>query len=88
MKLVIEVPNMDLSDVKVGSILNRNILNAVKNGTPLPKHHGKLKDADELYNIFQELCDAYNIDNLSFKSDMDMNFDLAPTIIEANKESK
>ena len=60
---------------------------AFLNGTPLPKGHGKLKDADELYNIFKENCDAYNIDNLSFISDMNMNFDLAPTIIEAEGES-
>lgn len=62
------------------------IADAIKNSTPLPKGHGKLKDADELYSIFKKNCDAYNIDNLSFISDMDMNFDLAPTIIEADKE--
>lgn len=64
-----------------------NVVLAIKNGTPLPKGHGTLKDADELYNIFKEKCDAYNIDNLSFISDMDMNFDLAPTIIEADEEN-
>jgi len=57
----------------------------IRNGTPLPKGHGTLKDTDELYSIFKEKCDAYNIDNLSFISDMDMNFELAPTIIEADK---
>ena len=62
------------------------LLNAFKNGTVLPKGHGTIKDTDELYNIFKEKCDAYNINNLSFMSDMDMNFDLAPTIIEADKE--
>ena len=61
---------------------------AIRNGTPLPKGHGKLKDVDELYSIFKENCDAYNIDNLSFISEMDMNFDLAQTIIEADKESE
>ena len=64
-----------------------NLERIILNGTPLPKGHGRLKDIDELYSIFKENCDAYNIDNLSFISEMDMNFDLAPTIIEADKES-
>lgn len=64
-----------------------NLERIILNGTPLPKGHGRLKDIDELYSIFKENCNAYNIDNLSFISEMDMNFDLAPTIIEADKES-
>ena len=70
---------MDFAD---GIVMDR----AIRNGTPLPKGHGQLKDADELYSIFKKNCDAYNIDNLSFISDMNMHFDLAPTIIESNKE--
>jgi hypothetical protein len=60
------------------------MLHAIKNGKPIPNYHGKLKDADELYSIFKKLCNDYNIDNLSFISDMDMNFDLASTFVEAN----
>ena len=63
-----------------------NLERIILNGTPLPKGHGRLKDIDELYSIFKENCDAYNINNLSFISEMDMNFDLAPTIIEADKK--
>ena len=65
-----------------------NLERIILDSTPLPEHHGRLIDADELYSIFKENCNAYNIDNLSFISNMDMNFDLAPTIIEANKESE
>lgn len=63
-------------------------IKAIQNGTPLPKGHGRLSDIDELHSIFERLCDAYHIDNLSFMSDMDMNFDLAPTTIEADTESE
>ena len=47
MKLIIEIPdNYDLSKIQNGSIASRIILNAVANGTPLPKGHGRLIDAD------------------------------------------
>jgi len=44
-----------------------------------PNKHGEQYGRTKVY---------YNIDNLSFISDMDMNFELAPTIIEADKESE
>lgn len=48
---------------------------AIKNGTPLPKGHGKLKDTDAL-NRKDVNC-----------ANVPMNFiDTAPTIIEADKE--
>lgn len=92
-KLVIKVPEELYKAYKdrtpmLGDAGMDMIAQAIANGIQLPKGHGTLKDADELYSIFKEKCDAYNIDNLSFISDMDMNFDLAPTIIEADKESE
>jgi hypothetical protein len=53
--------------------------NAIKNGTPLPKGHGRLIDADAL----MEYC-RNNINKT-----VDCN-DIArfPTIIEADKESE
>lgn len=59
---------------------------AVARGVVLSTGHGKLKDTTELQKTFHHLCDAYGIDNISFISDMDMNFDLAPTLVEADKE--
>jgi len=50
-------------------------LEAIRNGTPLPKGHGRLIDADAL--IFN--ADYY--EPLISKRD----FDFAPTIIEADK---
>lgn len=59
----------------------------IRRGVILPKGHGKLKNVDELHSIFKKNCDAYDIDNLSFISDMDMNFDLTSTIVEADKNN-
>lgn len=74
-ELVIKIPsNYDLSKIQNGSIASKIILNAVANGTPLPKGHGRLIDADALaYELkhFGEIC-----------------LDEAMTIIEADKESE
>ena len=65
---------------------NSNLLvDAVRNGKVLPEEHGKIGDVTELQKAFHNLCDAYGIDNLSFISDMDMNFDLMPNLVEADK---
>ena len=69
-----------------GKTLINNILNAVKAGTPLPEPHGKIGDIDALHEIFDKACDNYSIDNLSFISEVNMNFDLAPTIIPSTED--
>lgn len=51
---------------------------AVKNGTPLPKH-GRLIDADELYN-------SLKFPTQQFASAFKQVLDDASTIIEADKE--
>ena len=51
---------------------------------PLPKSHGRIGDIDELQAAFKEACDGFNIDNLNFMSVVDMHFDLAPAIVEAD----
>lgn len=50
----------------------------IKNGTPLPKGHGRLIDADMLINKY-----AYDLDNNFIVDLKDIND--APTIIEADK---
>lgn len=53
---------------------------AVKNGTPLPKGHGKLIDADVLCDYFWD-----NRSKLYTHKDLQIVIDNAPTIIEADK---
>lgn len=42
MKIVIDIPDYNLGEVQNGSIACKVILDAVKNGTVLPKGHGDL----------------------------------------------
>lgn len=62
--------------------LQINVINAIKNGTPLPKGHGRLIDADKLeldadWNDYYDGYIAYSESMIKY----------APTIIEADKES-
>ena len=59
-----------------------DIKNMIRNGTPLPKGHGRLVDADEIDNNIYDLTRS-----------MDLNYgqisevvDTAPTIIEKDDE--
>ena len=59
--------------------------NAVKNGTPLPKNHGRLIDADRLKSM-----DSINRYRTSFNTVVGVQkwIDEAPTIIPAESEEQ
>ena len=83
MKLIIDIPEDMLEWFKNGEIIDeydKSALNQVfKNGTLLPKDHGRLIDCDRLQEVFHKnVAGAEAFDNL---------FEVAPTIIEADKES-
>ena len=68
---------------------------AVKNGTPLPKGHGKLKDADKIANEVNALKDNWNRYGNEYESGRYESYDYAvdtingaDTIIEADTESE
>lgn len=56
MKVVIDIPDGDYKFIKdlqfynsgrrSGKTIERNVINAIRNGTPLPKGHGDLIDKD------------------------------------------
>ena len=80
MKIVIDIPKRYFNMVKDFETVNLSrcnyktvqfqIINAIKNGTPLPKGHGRLIDADDI--------DNHIIGHVDTRS--------CPTIIEADKE--
>lgn len=82
MKIVIDIPEddydfiKDLNAVMGGRVscktIQYNVINAIKNGTPLPKGHGRLIDAD-----YKVSSDGRTIDTVCGY--------IAPTIIEADK---
>lgn len=88
MQIVIDIPEDVIESAKSSpnyypTYHFEKIWRAIVNGTPLPKGHGRLIDADKLLYEDIECTDgrtymvvnAYDVDN-------------APTIIEADKESE
>ena len=88
MKIVIEIPDWiyekfgyEYSEkCLISKSTNDIILDAFCNGTPLPKGHGRLIDADELkkhkYHDYDRFENAVSVAHI----------DWADTIIEADKE--
>lgn len=98
MKIVIDIPDEDYKFIKdlqfyhsgrrSGKTIERNVINGIKNGKPLPKGHGRLIDADE-YKEHLYACET----NGRPLHMMELNerlatVDDAPTIIEADKEKE
>ena len=69
MQIVIDISEDDYRKVQDGRASVSMMRKAIRNGTPLPKGHGRLIDADEYKR------------NLKWNE----NIDNAPTIIEADK---
>lgn len=73
-EIVIKIHEKDYQTIKNGHI-PFSILDAIKNGTPLPKGHGRLIDADALLQEHRDL-DAYPFPSITIQN--------APTIIEGS----
>jgi len=91
MKLIIDIPNYNLDRVQNGSIACSRILKAVKNGTPLPKGHGRLIDGDEIIDEIMKLGEEpdYQHEDETWQNGLYMAesvIEFAPTIIEADNE--
>ena len=83
MKIVIDIPEEDFEKVKCGRGAVSMMRKAIIHGTPLPKGHGRLIDADALYDEYVKEPEEFN----GGHSLMAL-FRAAPTIVEANKESE
>lgn len=90
MQIVIDIPEKVVDAIQNGRDYRYDIHTAIAQGTPLPKIHGRLIDADELYKRDKEewLCP----NNAPFISTdyahVFAEIDNAPTIIEADAESE
>lgn len=83
---------INISEEKFGTIKNKmycgiydsDLYKAIENGTPLPKGHGRLIDADYLREDFKASK------RISFAERMDISciVDHAPTIIEADRSEE
>lgn len=81
MQIVIEIPEDEYNrwqeDGEMDALIVRD---AIVNGAPLPKGHGRLIDADEIR------CEREDFDTYFDYSNVFDEIDNAPTIIEADKE--
>ena len=85
MKMVIDIDEKNYADIKKGKVYSsyrdvpQESVLAIANGTPLPKGHGRLIDADALYAEYVKEPEEFN----GGHSLMAL-FRVAPTIIEAD----
>ena len=94
MQIVIDIPESILNTIQADEMISREQLAVLQmhilNGTPLPKGHGRLIDADKtILKICGSSCGCHleecGRDKPCFSVTM---IESAPTIIEADKESE
>lgn len=92
MQIVIDIPDGYVKVIKAnqrteGSAMDKMIRQAVIDGTPLPKGHGKLFDVNDILDrIGLEDNDANREENVGEIVTLE-DFDYIPTIIPADTES-
>lgn len=82
MQIVIDIPKEMYKSALNGYLCgSETLVNAIKNGTPLPKDHGRLIDADAI-----NLKDISPVDGFSVYGATAEDIDLTPTVLEAESE--
>jgi len=87
MQIVIDIPEKFYREIKDGRSADNLINNAVRKGTPLPKGHGRLIDADEIIHLINEI-EAEDREEELYHLFLKTVLTDAPTIIEADTESE
>ena len=95
MKLIIDIPESIFNTIQADEMISREQLAILQihilNGTPLPKGHGRLIDADSIYQIVRPIEPSDTEWGMTAETAirlMHSAFNKAPTIIEADKESE
>ena len=87
MKIVIEIPDEKYKDIMLQHNYDcrreGNCERIIANGTPLPKGHGRLIDADRLKSMY-----SINQGNFNTVVGIQKWIDNAATVIEADKDGK
>lgn len=83
MKVVVELSKEEMESYKnlMRFGFGNSVMRKIINGTPLPKGHGRLIDADALKKKHHWTDDFYETEYVEVE-----DIDDAPTIIEADKE--
>jgi len=96
MQIVIEIPEGTKRAIDMGTInqvLTYKVWDAIKNGTPLPEHHGDLKDVSKLVydcrydngNGCDRIC---HCNDCNYHVVRESDIKTLPTIIPSNGRSK
>ena len=100
MQILIDIPEDTYNHLRNGGSIGASLMieNAIKNGKPLPKGHGRLGDLDALNNGLRGQQKSYEYTsgirrpiNEAVKDGIIIartHIDCAPTIIDADKESE
>ena len=89
MKLMIDIPKKTFEEIQERTIITcgetfaQKLVKYIRNGTPLPEHHGRLIDAD----AFQRYCFNKNFDKRLSEGGLatiNMFLEFQPTIIEGS----
>ena len=89
MKLIIDIPNWLYNAIMEHHepVYSQSLGDAVRDGTPLPKGHGKLKDVDELLKCaFVRNDDEGDIFVSQYYCIEKSDFNNLPTIIDAESD--
>ena len=90
MQIVIDIPEEQYNsrDYRVALISNIGEITYIGKGTPLPKGHGRLIDADVLDDVIMQMnANGAQITRYEYKVIDNVLFEM-PTIIEADKEDE
>ncbi len=93
MQIVIDLPEKTYHMINAGFYDYGDMNLIIQNGTPLPKGHGRLIDADEFEELFAKMCPSdcgacdpkRKTDGRGRWYDTCSLIDVAPTVIEADK---
>lgn len=88
MQIVIDISEEIMEYIKNNDCLavayGDEVAKAIKNGIPLPKGHGRLKDENEIKRMIENA----NVNSEPSKTFAENIIRFAPTIIDADKESE
>lgn len=89
MQIVIDISEKIYNDIRTKNE-HGIIFNAVKNGTPLPKEHGRIMDVDKIIKKMEEREEQLKDDRAIYETAcVETALDIfGETIIEADKETE
>ena len=91
MQIVIDIPEEEYDIIKNSKMPMTWVEHLIANGTPLPKEHGRLIDADALIKQLEAMANnRWNI-QVGASKGLEEAIDIvddAPTIIESESEDK